>query len=142
MEGDFLRPLTSIDPSIAMDAAKLLQESGIDAEIIDVQSLLPFDLEGRIVKSLKKTNRVLFLDEDVPGDLLEAGVWRGGASIFMAAALRAYGDEERLVWAADSFQGLPQPDTERYPHDSDDVFARNPHLAISLAIARWLGRSS
>ena len=53
--------------AIAMDAAKLLQESGIDAEIIDVQSLLPFDLEGRIAESLKKTNRVLFLDEDVPG---------------------------------------------------------------------------
>ena len=72
------------------------------------------------------------LDEEVPGDLLEAGVWRGGASIFMAGALRAYGDEERLVWAADSFQGLPQPDTERYPLEMDDVFARNPHLAISL----------
>jgi O-methyltransferase len=72
------------------------------------------------------------LDEEVPGDLLEAGVWRGGASIFMAGALRAYGDEERLVWAADSFQGLPQPDTERYPLEMDDVFARNPHLAIPL----------
>ena len=36
-------------------------------ELIDVQSLMPFDLHGRIVESLKKTNRVLFLDEDVPG---------------------------------------------------------------------------
>jgi 2-oxoisovalerate dehydrogenase E1 component len=53
--------------AIAMDAAKLLAESGVDVELIDAQSLLPFDLEGRIVESLKKTNRVLFLDEDVPG---------------------------------------------------------------------------
>jgi pyruvate/2-oxoglutarate/acetoin dehydrogenase E1 component len=46
---------------------------GIETEIIDVQSLLPFDVNHSIVQSLKKTNRVLFLDEDVPG----------GASAFM-----------------------------------------------------------
>jgi pyruvate/2-oxoglutarate/acetoin dehydrogenase E1 component/TPP-dependent pyruvate/acetoin dehydrogenase alpha subunit len=53
---------------IALEAAKLLTETaGIDAEVIDVQSLLPFDVHGSIVESLKKTNRVLFFDEDVPG---------------------------------------------------------------------------
>ncbi len=52
---------------IAMDAADKLSEAGIETEIIDVQCLLPFDIHGRIVESLKKTNRVLFLDEDVPG---------------------------------------------------------------------------
>ena len=45
------------------------------------------------------------LEQNVPGDLLEAGVWRGGASIFMRGALEAYGDEGRIVWAADSFEG-------------------------------------
>ncbi|RDY61457.1 alpha-ketoacid dehydrogenase subunit alpha/beta [Flagellimonas nanhaiensis] len=44
-----------------------LQEVGIDAEVIDAQSLLPFDLEHDVVKSLKKTNRLLIIDEDVPG---------------------------------------------------------------------------
>lgn len=44
-----------------------LQEVGIDAEVIDVQSLLPFDLDQDIVKSLQKTNRILVIDEDVPG---------------------------------------------------------------------------
>jgi len=53
--------------AIAQEAAKLLEGAGIDVELIDAQSLLPFDLEGRIAESLKKTNRVLFLDEDVPG---------------------------------------------------------------------------
>jgi len=48
-------------------AAKELQEVGIDAEIIDVQSLLPFDINHDIVKSLAKTNRLLVIDEDVPG---------------------------------------------------------------------------
>ncbi len=48
-------------------AAKELQEVGIDAEVIDVQSLLPFDLNKDIVKSVGKTNRLLVIDEDVPG---------------------------------------------------------------------------
>ncbi|MGZ9220607.1 MAG: alpha-ketoacid dehydrogenase subunit alpha/beta [Anaerolineales bacterium] len=52
---------------IAMDAAQKLSRVGIEVEVIDVQSLLPFDIHGKIVESLKKTNRVVFLDEDVPG---------------------------------------------------------------------------
>ncbi len=52
---------------IALEAAEKLAGVGIEAEVIDVQSLLPFDLQGRIVASLKKTSRVLFVDEDVPG---------------------------------------------------------------------------
>ena len=52
---------------IAMDAAEKLSKVGIDVEVIDVQSLLPFDVHGMIVESLKKTNRILFVDEDVPG---------------------------------------------------------------------------
>jgi pyruvate/2-oxoglutarate/acetoin dehydrogenase E1 component len=53
--------------SICTDAADKLVEYGILAEVIDVQTLLPFDLNHDIVKSLAKTNRVLFADEDVPG---------------------------------------------------------------------------
>ncbi|GAB4505266.1 MAG: alpha-ketoacid dehydrogenase subunit alpha/beta [Anaerolineales bacterium] len=52
---------------IALTAAEKLAQAGIEAEVIDVQSLLPFDIHGRIVESLKKTARVLFVDEDVPG---------------------------------------------------------------------------
>ena len=52
---------------IAMEAAELLAAVGIEAEIIDVQTLLPFDVRGVIVESLKKTSRVAFIDEDVPG---------------------------------------------------------------------------
>jgi pyruvate/2-oxoglutarate/acetoin dehydrogenase E1 component len=52
---------------IALEAAEKLAEVGIEIEVVDVQTLLPFDLDGRIVESLKKTNRILFLDEDVPG---------------------------------------------------------------------------
>ena len=52
---------------IVMEAVELLTHRGIDAEVIDVQTLLPFDVRGVIVESLKKTSRVAFIDEDVPG---------------------------------------------------------------------------
>jgi pyruvate/2-oxoglutarate/acetoin dehydrogenase E1 component len=52
---------------IAIEAAEKLAATGIQAEVIDVQSLLPFDIHGKIVESLKKTSRILFVDEDVPG---------------------------------------------------------------------------
>jgi 2-oxoisovalerate dehydrogenase E1 component len=52
---------------IVQEAAELLAGVGIDAEVIDIQTLLPFDRPGIIVESLKKTNRIAFIDEDVPG---------------------------------------------------------------------------
>jgi len=52
---------------IALDAAEKLSQVGIEAEVIDVQTLLPFDIHGRILQSLQKTSRILFVDEDVPG---------------------------------------------------------------------------
>jgi pyruvate/2-oxoglutarate/acetoin dehydrogenase E1 component len=52
---------------IVEQTAKELLSVGIDAEIIDVQSLMPFDLNHDIVKSIAKTNRVMIIDEDVPG---------------------------------------------------------------------------
>ena len=58
--------------------------------------------------------------ESVPGDVCETGVWRGGAVIFMRAALDVWGDCSRLVWAADSFAGLPRPNSAVYPVDEGD----------------------
>jgi pyruvate/2-oxoglutarate/acetoin dehydrogenase E1 component/TPP-dependent pyruvate/acetoin dehydrogenase alpha subunit len=52
---------------VVMEAAGVLAEAGIEAEVIDVRSLLPFDVRGMIVESLKKTGRIVFVDEDVPG---------------------------------------------------------------------------
>jgi pyruvate/2-oxoglutarate/acetoin dehydrogenase E1 component len=52
---------------IAQDAIKMLNEHSISVELIDIQTLLPFDINQTIVESLKKTNRVVFFDEDVPG---------------------------------------------------------------------------
>ncbi|MGB3466892.1 MAG: thiamine pyrophosphate-dependent enzyme [Cyclobacteriaceae bacterium] len=52
---------------IVVEAARQLEQLGISAEVIDVQSLIPFDTSGMIVASLAKTNRIAFIDEDVPG---------------------------------------------------------------------------
>jgi pyruvate/2-oxoglutarate/acetoin dehydrogenase E1 component len=52
---------------IVLQAADQLSQLGIEAEVIDVRTLLPFDIHGVILESLKKTNRILFVDEDVPG---------------------------------------------------------------------------
>ena len=52
---------------IVMEAAETLQKMKISCEVIDVQTLLPFDVNHQIVESLKKTNRIIFIDEDVPG---------------------------------------------------------------------------
>ena len=60
------------------------------------------------------------VDEEIPGDVIETGVWRGGATIFMRGALEAYGDKKRVVWVADSFEGLPKPKADLYPEDEGD----------------------
>jgi len=52
---------------IGLDAAEVMAGIGVDVEVIDVQTLLPFDRYGRILESLKKTGRIVFLDEDMPG---------------------------------------------------------------------------
>jgi hypothetical protein len=52
------------------------------------------------------------LERNVPGDFIETGVWRGGSTIFMRAMLRIYGVTNRVVWAADSFEGMPVPKNE------------------------------
>ncbi|MCC6348658.1 MAG: class I SAM-dependent methyltransferase [Candidatus Eisenbacteria bacterium] len=75
------------------------------------------------------------LNRGVPGDLIETGVWRGGAVIFMRAILKAYGDESRAVWVADSFEGLPKPDA-RYAADAGDRFHAFDTLAVSLEQVR------
>lgn len=58
------------------------------------------------------------LDRTVPGDLMETGIWRGGAVILMRAVLKARHVGDRRIWAADSFEGLPEPDAQRFPREA------------------------
>jgi O-methyltransferase len=71
------------------------------------------------------------LDENVPGDFIETGVWRGGACIYMKGILAARGEQGRQVFVADSFKGLPPPDEASYPADAGDQHHTFKALAVS-----------
>jgi hypothetical protein len=81
---------------------------------------------------LERLNNIQYCVENViknqvEGDLIETGVWRGGAAIFMKALLSAYGITDRRVFVADSFEGLPKPDIVNYPQDNKSKFhEKNP----------------
>jgi O-methyltransferase len=81
------------------------------------------------------------LQQGVPGDFMETGVWRGGATILMKGVLEVSGDLTRRVWVADSFEGLPVPD-ERYPADdgldwSDVGVLKVDSAAVRANFARY-----
>ncbi len=73
------------------------------------------------------------LRRNIPGDLMETGVWRGGVCIFMRAILNVMGDHSRKVWLADSFRGLPKPD-QRFAQDAQSVWHEfKEELGVSLS---------
>lgn len=74
--------------------------------------------------------------EQVPGDLIETGVWRGGVSIFMRGILKAFGVDDRRVWVADSFEGLPPVHPEDHAADAALGLDRFEYLAVSLEAVR------
>lgn len=86
---------------------------------------------------VKRLDNLQYCMEDVlrrgvPGDFIETGAWRGGACIFMRAILAAYDINDRNVYVADSFQGLPPPDEETYPEDAGDPHHTWQDLAVPL----------
>jgi hypothetical protein len=70
--------------------------------------------------------------DNVPGELIETGVWRGGACILMRAVLFAHNVTDRHVWAADSFEGLPPGNEQQYPADAGSEFHKYKELAVTL----------
>jgi O-methyltransferase len=72
------------------------------------------------------------LADGIPGDFIETGIWRGGACIFMRGLLMALGATDRVIWCADSFEGVPAP---THPEDAGFDLSRNvlPILAVPLA---------
>jgi len=82
-------------------------EHYIESPAVSMLTLVRFDNLKECIENI--------LRDCVPGDLIETGVWRGGASIFMRAVLKVHGAMGRTVWVADSFEGLPEPDPELYP---------------------------
>jgi len=102
----------------------------------NVGKMLPHFSDSML--SLKRFDNIQYcaeyvLQNNVPGDFIETGVWRGGACIFMRAILEAYGIKDRNVFVADSFKGLPPPDTTKYPDDAGDYLHEMDFLAIDRA---------
>ena len=98
---------------------------------------LDWPVRAHSMVGLKRLQNILacaqsVFDEGIPGDFMETGVWRGGSTIFMRAILAAYEDPNRLVWVADSFSGLPKPDSTRYPADVNDRLHAYEPLSVSL----------
>ena len=72
------------------------------------------------------------LKDGILGDLIETGVWRGGACILMRGILAAYDIPDRIVYVADSFHGLPKPNDAEYPQDAGDRHHENDYLIVPL----------
>ena len=99
---------------VAQEAVKMLAEEGISVELIDVQTLIPFDLSHDISKSLKRTNRIVFLDEDVPG----------GATAFMMQKVM---EEQMCYLYLDSAPVTITANEHRSPYGSDGDYFSKPH---------------
>lgn len=120
------------------DAADGNQLPGITASTPELRN------EGRdwprlahTMTGVKRMKSLQFCVEDVlarevPGDFIETGVWRGGSCIFMRGILKAHNVRDRKVWVADSFEGLPPPDTAKYPADAGDTLHMYDQLAIPM----------
>lgn len=99
---------------VAQRACELLEDDGISVELIDVQTLLPFDLEHRILQSLQKTNRIVFLDEDVPG---------GGTAYMLDEVLVKQGGYQYL----DSAPVCISAKAHRPPYGTDGDYFSKPN---------------
>ena len=100
---------------IAQEGAKQLQKLGISVELVDIQTLLPFDIEHDLVKSLQKTNRIIFMDEDVPG---------GATAYMMQEVLEKQGGYQFLDAAPKTLTAK----AHRPPFGSDGDYFSKPNV--------------
>lgn len=101
-----------------------INKAGVEAR----KNGLGWPINGYSMIGMKRLDNIQHCIEqvvknNVPGDFIETGVWRGGACIFAKALFEVH-QQNRAVWVADSFAGLPKPNTELYPEDEgDDLYA-------------------
>lgn len=107
-------------------------------EDIYLDSLKEKILEEKVsMLGVNKLDTLRYCTEDcirngIAGDIIETGVWKGGATIYFAGILKANGNIDKKVFVADSFDGLPPPDEEKWPLDKGDKHHFRRDLAISL----------
>jgi O-methyltransferase len=125
-----------VDPVQALLRRRGLQLSQLDADrsatVSAPETLLTIPRLDHLQFCIERA-----LADEVPGDLVEAGVWRGGAAILMRAVLAAHRVDDRVVWVADSFAGFPT--NRRSPIDRDHDFTGErgePFIAVDLERVR------
>lgn len=122
----------AIKPALDRVGLELVRKSRFDAEVNAKGEFPHSEAESMIgLTGLSNVQECVLecLQRGIPGDLMEAGVWRGGCAIFMRALLHVYGDTERKVWVADSFEGCPKPREEA---ECGDRHWLNNFIAVDL----------
>ena len=110
---------------IVMEAANVLSNFGIEVEVVDVQTLMPFDTQHKVVESLKKTNRILFVDEDVPG---------GATSYMFAEVIEKQGGYQWL----DAAPRILCAQSHRPAYGSDGDYFSKPNVEDVIKLVRQI----
>lgn len=105
-------------------------------ELDRIKEGLTWPLYAETMIGIKRLNNLHYclsevIKNNIEGDFIETGVWRGGATILMSGILKAYGIENRNVWVADSFDGLPQPNM-KYKYDVNSNFHTMQPLKVTI----------
>src|SRR3989338_3875658 len=133
-EGSFRRKMSQALSTVFRRKVQLFQQRGFKPS--ERENGLDWPPYAHTMVGIKRLDQLqacveTVIRENIAGDLIETGVWRGGTVIFMRALLKAHGVTDRRVWAADSFAGLPPPD-HRYNADAGDQHHTFSELAVSL----------
>jgi O-methyltransferase len=133
MDASYFAPTKLVNRLILPLLLRVFRSKGLEivrrykADPVQREEGTDFPPEAETMVGMKRLNNLQecvtdLLKNQIPGDLIETGVWRGGSAILMKGVLMAYGDTERSVWLADSFEGLPKPDTANFPADEGDTY--------------------
>ena len=104
---------------------------GVDWPLMQAQTMVGLTRLDNLEFILKD-----IIKNEIDGDIVETGVWRGGAGIFIRAVLKVNNVTDKLIWLCDSFEGLPSPEPEKYPADAGDKHYTYSFLAVDQSTVK------
>lgn len=128
-------PIMSLVKEAKLEGGRVvLNKENDSGDMVPLTELDPFLFLAHTMIGRKRLDNLhqcldMIVRDKVPGDVIETGVWKGGATIFMRGYFAAHGIEDRTVWVADSFEGLPKP-----THEKDWAFDLSRDMRPDLAI--------
>ena len=127
--------LNTLINKLATKDMRIVSDKGFKLE--DRENGLGWPVNGETMIGMKRLNNVEYclnevMKNNVPGDFIETGVWRGGTCIFARALFKLNEAMDRNVWVADSFAGLPKPNEEEYPEDAGDDLWSLEQLRVTM----------